>query len=204
MSVAISKEDIIQRQILEAAKRLFDVYGVAKITMEDVAKAIGKSRSSLYYYYKSKDELLAAVIMTEILEVRGEMEKAVNQAATVEAKINAIFTVKLNMSREKHSFFSKLETGMDIDAISSFRKIKIAHHDQTIKWESALLTKIVNEGVKKGELATVKPREMETLIFVLVSCLHGLKFEMRAENHVRDIKTVAAKFAKVVLHGLGK
>jgi len=52
------KEDIIQEQILQAAKQLFSVHGLHKVTMDDVAKAIGKGRSSLYYYYKSKDEYL--------------------------------------------------------------------------------------------------------------------------------------------------
>ena len=55
----IGKEDDIQKQILQAALQLFQAHGFRRVTMDDVAKAIGKGRSSLYYYYKSKVFVLA-------------------------------------------------------------------------------------------------------------------------------------------------
>jgi AcrR family transcriptional regulator len=82
MSTNIStKEDLMQQQILAVAKRLFQVYGLAKVTMDDVAKAMGKGRSSLYYYYKSKDEIFDAVVMIEIHEMLAAMARAVDQAS---------------------------------------------------------------------------------------------------------------------------
>src|ERR1700744_973123 len=89
------KEDVIQEQILQAAKRLFQVHGLHKITMDDVAKAIGKGRSSLYYYYKSKDEIFNAVMDIEINHMLNAMASAVNLVPTVEQKINAFYITKL-------------------------------------------------------------------------------------------------------------
>ena len=37
--------------------------------MEDIAKAIGKGKSTLYYYYKSKSEVFQDVIIREADEV---------------------------------------------------------------------------------------------------------------------------------------
>ena len=75
-SITATKEDLMQQQILTAAKELFRVYGLAKVTMDDVAKAIGKGRSSLYYYYKSKDEIFDAVVNAAINDMITAMEKA--------------------------------------------------------------------------------------------------------------------------------
>ena len=48
------KDDLFQEQVIRAAQKLFQQHGMYKVTMDDVAKAVGKGRSSLYYYYKSK------------------------------------------------------------------------------------------------------------------------------------------------------
>src|ERR1700744_258335 len=109
------KEDVIQEQILQAAKRLFQVHGLHKVTMDDVAKAVGKGRSSLYYYYKSKDEILDAVTSAEIRNMLTAITQAVNKAPNFEQKLYAFFTTKLNILREKGSFYNKLDAGMGAD-----------------------------------------------------------------------------------------
>ena len=45
-------DDMMQKQILAASQKLFQQFGYPKVNMDDVAKAVGKGRSSLYYYYK--------------------------------------------------------------------------------------------------------------------------------------------------------
>ena len=198
------KEDQIQEQILQAAKKLFSVYGLAKVTMDDVAKAIGKGRSSLYYYYKSKDEILDAVIHIELKGIRSTMQQEVDEAATTEKKISAFFASKLKLVRIKGPFFDALEFGMDADAVSNFNKTKLSYHEGTMKWEGALLTQILTDGINKGELHNLEKDVMDTLIFVLLSCLHGLKREMRMENNIRDIEPVIDQLTRMIMHGLYK
>src|SRR6202165_1064867 len=121
------KEDVIQDQILQAAKRLFQVHGLHKVTMDDVAKAIGKGRSSLYYYYKSKDEIFDAVMDIEFKEMLNAIAQAINQESTVEQKINAFCVTKLKVLREKRALYNTLDVGMDADEMSHFNKIKVIH-----------------------------------------------------------------------------
>lgn len=204
MSVNIlNKEDLIQEQILQAAKRLFAVHGLAKVTMDDVAKAIGKGRSSLYYYYKSKDEIFDAVVKVEINEMLSAMEKA-SQSGSTEDKIRGFCMAKLQVVRDKWSFFDALESGMDADAISNFNKTKIAHHDLIMKREGALLSRILTAGIKSRELTAINEEDLDNLIFVLLASLHGLKREMRIENNVRVIEPVIAQFTRLVMQGLAK
>ena len=54
------KDDIIRADILRAAEALFQKWGLKKTTMEDIAKEAGKGKSTLYYYFKSKAEILLA------------------------------------------------------------------------------------------------------------------------------------------------
>ncbi len=198
------KEDAIQQQILGAAKKLFQVHGLHKVTMDDVAKAIGMGRSSLYYYYKSRDEIFDAVINIDIREMLSAISIAVKKAKTTEQQIHAFFFSKLEVLRERRSFYNTLDMGMDADAISQFNKAKLIHHKLIMKLEGELLNEILTAGIKSGELKPLSKKEKETLIFVLLSSLHGLKREISVENNFDKIRPIVQALSHMVMHGLGK
>jgi AcrR family transcriptional regulator len=199
-----TKEDLMQEQILTAAKRLFQLYGLAKVTMDDVAKAIGKGRSSLYYYYKSKDEIFDAVIMIEIREMLLAMTNAVDRVSGVEQKFRAFFLTKLEVLHEKRAFFKMLDVGMDANALSDFNKTKIVHHNLIIRQESKLLEALLTEGMEKGEVRNLSALELEMLIYVLLSCLRGLKRELDLDNDAQRLVSAVDMFTRMSMQGLYK
>jgi AcrR family transcriptional regulator len=198
------KEDVIHDQILQAAKQLFQKHGFRKVTMDDVAKAIGKGRSSLYYYYKSKEEILDAVMDVEIMEMLTAIARAVDKALTVEQKIYTFCETKLQVMREKRVFYNAMDAGMDADEMSSFNKAKHALHRRIMKQESTLLSQILNYGIEKGELRAMNEKDQDVLIFVLLSCIHGLKREMVIENDFSGIAPAVNALTQMVMHGLKK
>jgi AcrR family transcriptional regulator len=54
-----------ERRILTAARKLFDRNGYAKTSMEDVAERAGLAVGTLYNYFRSKDDLLLAIMRRE-------------------------------------------------------------------------------------------------------------------------------------------
>ena len=54
-----------ERRILAAARSLFDRNGYAKTSMEDVAERAGLAVGTLYNYFRSKDDLLLAIMRRE-------------------------------------------------------------------------------------------------------------------------------------------
>lgn len=48
------------------AADLFIKYGIRSVSMDDIANSLGMSKKTIYHYYADKDELVDAVIMTEI------------------------------------------------------------------------------------------------------------------------------------------
>lgn len=60
------KEALIQfnkNNILEAATRLFETKGFETTTVDDIAKEADYSKSTVYVYFKSKDEMLATILL---------------------------------------------------------------------------------------------------------------------------------------------
>ncbi|MBI3814338.1 MAG: helix-turn-helix transcriptional regulator, partial [Nitrospinae bacterium] len=54
-------EEVRRKQILESAIRCISRQGYHQTTMDDIASEAGLSKGALYWYFKSKDEILTAM-----------------------------------------------------------------------------------------------------------------------------------------------
>lgn len=57
-------------QIVEAADRLFYEHGFEHTSFAAIAEAVGISRGNFYYHFRTKDEILAAVIESRVGSTR--------------------------------------------------------------------------------------------------------------------------------------
>ena len=59
----ITKEpEVRKKEIIDVAMALFEENGIMKTSMNDIAKKMDVAKGLLYYYFKSKDELISEVI----------------------------------------------------------------------------------------------------------------------------------------------
>lgn len=196
------KDDAIQKQILQAAQQLFQAHGLQKVTMDDVAKAIGKGRSSLYYYYKNKEEILDAVMDNEIRENLEEVARAVALKSSAEQKINAFYLTRLKLLEKRKALYSALDVGMDANEMSNFNKAKYIIHKRVLEKEHKMLGQILDYGVETGELRSIDAKDRDDLIFVLLSSLRGLKREMILDDDFSRIEAAVNSLSSLVIHGL--
>ena len=199
-----AKDEVIQQQILLAAKQLFQKYGLRKVTMDDVAKAIGKGRSSLYYYYKSKEEIFDAVVDAEIIDMQMSISQAIDKETTAEKKLNAFFVTKLTVAQSKRSFFSTIDEGMDAAELSDYNKAKQAIRRRIMEKETAVISRILKEGIENQELRSMDQTEQESVQFVLLAAIHGLKREILMENDFSRIDSSMQTLTTLIIQGLKK
>jgi len=62
MSTRIVKRETRKQEILAAATAVFAQKGFAGASMDDIVQASGISKGGLYWHFKSKDELIAAIL----------------------------------------------------------------------------------------------------------------------------------------------
>jgi len=77
-----------QQEIIEAAQKVFAEYGYKKVTMDDVAAKLNITRSALYYYYKSKEELFFAVGEYDFREYESELRNAIGIGQTTDERFS--------------------------------------------------------------------------------------------------------------------
>ncbi|MFG1211778.1 TetR/AcrR family transcriptional regulator [Xanthobacter flavus] len=73
--------------VVEAADRLFYENGFASTSFANIAAAVKLSRGNFYYHFKSKDEILAAVIALRLERTRQMLEQWEAESADAEGRI---------------------------------------------------------------------------------------------------------------------
>ena len=76
--------------ILKAATDVFAEAGIHKATLGDVARRAGMAKTSLYYYFKDREDLVNTALHDEQLRFMDMISSVVGQQDTVETKIFAL------------------------------------------------------------------------------------------------------------------
>jgi AcrR family transcriptional regulator len=187
MNLPLSKEEKMRARVMEAAQQLFQQHGLLKVTMEDVAQAIGKGKSTLYYYYKSKEEIFEAMIDLEITQVLRHIQLAVAQSITATAQLEAFYTTKNQQVQRKLTLYRTLSR--DIRQQGDFLP---RIHQRYIQQNMAILKRILEYGLETGEFNALDKQELDTVAHALSTSTHGLEQEMLYEQ-ASDVSQAASK-----------
>lgn len=80
MSRIVKKPAERRAEILQAARYLFTTKDYGKTTMEDVIKYLSIAKGTVYHYFKSKEDLLAAVVDTIVEEAIANLDTELAQS----------------------------------------------------------------------------------------------------------------------------
>ncbi|MEQ8700219.1 MAG: TetR family transcriptional regulator [Bauldia litoralis] len=80
-----------EKNILDAAVRLFSRYGVKRTSMGDLAQEAGVSRQTLYNAFKNKDDVLRALIRLYTEEALAEIEAALDLVQALGDQLDIVF-----------------------------------------------------------------------------------------------------------------
>ncbi|MHB8207187.1 TetR/AcrR family transcriptional regulator [Mucilaginibacter sp.] len=187
-------DDIIHEEILQAALRLFRKYGPTKVTMDNLAKATGRSRSALYYYFKNRDEVFQAVLERIPEDIAAEIRVAVNAAANLNDKIYAFCLIKINTAYAWKRVFSAMEQVMSADEISRHTKFIDAMHKKLMYLEGGILAEILSAQGHR----IVGSAEQDMLVFIISSGVRGIRREVYEYNDPHDAKAAVQLLSDMV------
>src|SRR3984893_9863278 len=87
MAETLQRDEVVVREILDTARGLFRPAGFKKTTMGDIARSLGKAKSSLYYYYPSKEDIFEAVLYAEMDELLEQIHREMSKASSSKQKL---------------------------------------------------------------------------------------------------------------------
>ncbi len=193
----VIKDEIVRADILKAAEKLFQQFGLRKTTMEDIAKAMGKGKSTLYYYYTNKEEIFDAVVMKEMWEVFEVTKKAVESVNTAAQKLKAFARAKIESLQQKSNLYG-IVTGEIKETHRCFENAKKEYYQQEVK----LITNILQHGIGAGEFKEVIGDDIDVLPFVIVSAFAGLGRDLFTQHQFPGIETRMDSIVNILINGL--
>jgi AcrR family transcriptional regulator len=99
-----------EQEILKYTASVVSQKGVFAVSIEQIGKALGISKSTVYAYFPSTTDLLQALYKQEMKSLRAAQHKAVLNAATLEQLVRGVTNEYLNYINEKGLLISRLQS----------------------------------------------------------------------------------------------
>ncbi|MBT29478.1 MAG: TetR family transcriptional regulator [Thalassobius sp.] len=191
------KDEIVKAAIVEASKEVFRQYGYNKVTMDDIAKACGKGRSTLYYYFKNKHEVFEEAAIEEFMDIINPAFKQVKESQTIGENLLGFNSTKLKSiirkSKEYKHLLTDLRENQDFmtKTFQTVRNKEIASVKQILKW-----------AVEKEEIAYINAGDLDFLAMALVTAISSLEKEMLLFGEITDMSNRMEWLIKLLIKGL--
>lgn len=195
--IVLSKDELIRTEVLNAARGLFQRFGLFKTTMEDIAKAAGKGKSTLYYYYQSKDEIFDSVIKEDMEEVFNSVKYAVEQASTAEEKLRTFTSSKIRAISQKAALYS-IVFGEISENPQLIKKLKKSYEERELE----LLRGILSFGIARQELKKISDETLEDVSYIILSSLRGIEMGLLEDNRAKKMGDRLDFVLDLMCHGI--
>jgi AcrR family transcriptional regulator len=182
-----------QDELFAAALHLFQVKGYHGASMQDLADAMSMQKASLYYYIRSKEELLFRVCERGTGAFTEELKEIVASDLTATEKLSRAIECHLVALCGQLELFTVFLREQKFLGTESKQKLRAEgkHHAE-------LLSAILHEGIASGEF-----RSMDvpvTTLAILGMC--NWLFEWYSAEGALEPREIAAMYAQLVTNGL--
>jgi AcrR family transcriptional regulator len=178
------RETKTERLIKEAARTIFLIEGRLHATTADIAREAGIPRTSLHYYFRSRDVLFSLVFEEALKDVTVRIKEVIESENPFRMKIETIVKVLTDESLR----YPYLETFVVTEIIS--KKIEWSNKSTGIKWQ--LFLKEVKSEMEKGNIEMMDPLNFVLNLFSMIvypsiaAPLYTQLFSV-SERHYREL-----------------
>ena len=174
----VNKEEF-RIKIIISARQIFSRFGFKKTTMDEIAKALKIGKSSIYYYFDSKEAIFKSVVLYEANILRNELTAAIKSVESPVGKMKNYVYVRMKSFEKLSNYYNAIfDKNLDhYDFIEAIRK----KYDRE---ELAILRLILYDGARK-KVFNIENSEYTAM--AVQTALKGLEvplFWQRKEDHI--------------------
>ncbi len=141
-----------RENIVSAASALFMERGIAATSMDDIAKAAGYSKTTLYVYFENKEEIVGILVLNSMKKLYDYISSALIQHETTKARFDFICRGLVQYQEEFPFYFKMVLDKINIDFES---KEYLPEERETYQIGEEINEKIKTfllSGMEKGDL----------------------------------------------------
>jgi AcrR family transcriptional regulator len=182
----VKKPEERRREIIAAARALFETKEYEATTMKDVMDALGIAKGTIYHYFKSKEELLEAVVEQTVEEYVAAMQTILDETEGNALKRMQVLITSGNVADEHEQILEQLHRPGNVGTHT--RQLAV-----TISKLAPLYASVIQQGCEEGVFQTEHPLECAEFLLSGIQFLtdHGIH-PWGQENLVRRAMAVPA------------
>jgi len=194
--MVVVKEEV-RIKIVGVARRIFTRYGFRKATMEEIASTSQMGKSSIYYYFKSKEEIFRAVVEFEARMLKERLSRIISKNNSPPERLKAYILFRLHHVRTLENFYAALNE----ETLSHMNFILDIRRNFEIE-EQLLVGEILEDGMKQGVFHLSSSKIGAIAISTMMK---GLELPLLLdEAHKTDREELMEDLIRVLLYGILK
>jgi AcrR family transcriptional regulator len=192
----VVKKDEIRRGIVSVAAKIFTRYGFRKTTMDEISKATNKGKSTIYYYFKNKEEIFRAVVEKEAEELKKDLYDAIDQVDDPIEKLRTYVLFRMNKLNTLTNYYAALKHEY-LDHLDFIEKIR----NEYDKNEIIVLRSILQSGIDQAKFSVEDP---ELAAVAIATAMKGLEIPLFINKEHGNIEDRLDNLINFLFYGLVK
>ena len=187
--------DEVRDQIVQAARLVFAHFGYKKTALDDIAREARKGKSTIYYYFKSKDEIFKAVIDAEAEIRKQAIQGQISQLSDSKQKLKTYIYVRMQTLKMVVNYYEAIKNDL-LDNLYFVNSFRIEHFEDEIHQVRNMLL----EGIEKGEFSIANP---ELTAKTIATILQGFEVPLILKNlSDEEIQKSVDEMLNILLFGI--
>lgn len=159
-----------KEQIFDAMEQLLLTVPSGEISVDAIAKQAGIGKGSIYYYFKSKDEILSAVIERSYRRAIREYFNSISAEKNALKNMPALEKIKRLFQNLIKEDFQNNEQNLIVtlhlaDDLTLHKKMKYI----AVQEIAPILTDLLKQGIAEGSIETDTPKESAEMIVAVLT-----------------------------------
>ncbi len=191
--IPLTDEELNRRrhEIFASSVSLFIKKGFHETSMREIAESAGMGKSSLYDYFKTKDEILLWEVEDELFDLTMAARQIVDQPIPAIKRLRKVMQLHLDLLISKKEFYLKLTFEVQRLAIESQQRIQDKRHAY-----QDMIGQLIDEGIREGSF-----RQVDSLLVTrtLITILTPSVFTSRPTGTPEEMLNAAID---IILNGI--
>jgi len=190
----VVKKDEVRTKIVSDAAKIFTRYGFKKTTMEEIAMATRKGKSSIYYYFSSKEDIFKAVVEQEAEELKSDLQKEISKIDDPIEQLRTYILFRMHKLKTLSNFYAALKSDY-LSHLQFIEKIRKKYDQNEVK----IVTEILRRGIKRNKFVIEDP---ELSAVAIVTAMKGLEIPLFLNKDHGNIEDRLDNLIKFLFYGL--
>ncbi|MFO7615158.1 MAG: TetR/AcrR family transcriptional regulator [Bacteroidales bacterium] len=185
-----------KEKIMIVAARMFSRYGFQKTTVDEIARTAHKAKGSVYYYFKSKEDLFKAVVEREIGVLKNGLAKVIVNSTDATEMIRNYMMSRMVLMKDAVNYHESLKA----DFVEDFEFLAESRNEFT-RFEIELMEAILSRGMREDKFQI---KDTQATAQVIILAMKAIEIPFYHQHKITEYEQTIVELLDILIRGLGK